>query len=811
MKLHILISATLIWSFVSVSQETPLTILNINEEITIDGVDDESAWSNAVGSNEFTQTSPNAGKASIQKTEVKMLYDNEAVYIFATMHETHPDSITRTLSRRDDFGNADIFGIVIDTYGASTIGFGFLVTAAGVQVDEIHTPNNIDRNWNAVWYSSVKCMDDRWVAEFKIPLAAFRFPNQNTQNWKANFTRHIRRNREDSNWHFYDATKLNYLSQFGDLKGVEQLKSPVRLALFPYVSGYLDVVDKDIRPTVNGGMDLKYGVNDAFTLDMTLIPDFGQVRFDDQVLNLSPYEIRFDEFRQFFTEGVELFNKGDLFYSRRLGGPPINQSELESKSENEVIELEKNSAQLVNSTKFSGRTKKGLGIGVLNGTSIATRVNIKDTITNAERFIETSPLTNYNILVFDQNLKHNSSLTLANSNVWRAGETYDANVTAFLFDLFDKSENFNINGNASNSQLFINNEAIIGQKYELEAGKFAGKFITNISAELVDEKFDNNDLGFLLRNNYKNINYYAGYRTWEPFWKMIRFWSEIEIDHTRLHQPDNFENLSVYTEIGGAFKNFLFAGVNYTAFPIAENDFFEARTADFFYIRPGGNRIGGFLSSNYAKKFAYDVNASYMQRAESGRYDLSIRLSPRFRFNDKFSVIYNFTYDYQKNDVGLALTNQFEIIQSNEAPIFGQRDRQNITNLLTANYVFNNKMDLSLRARHYWSIVDYKTFYELKKNGDIDDIDYSGLTSNSESIHNNNFNIFTIDMTYSWVIAPGSFLNIVYKQALTSSNANTSLNYFNNISNLSESPAFNSISVKLLYYLSYSSIKSLKR
>ncbi|MFK8037337.1 MAG: DUF5916 domain-containing protein [Crocinitomicaceae bacterium] len=791
------------------NQET-LSVSKTETEISIDGIDNEMAWKNAMPSQSFTQTTPNNGKPSIQKTEVKMLYDNEAIYVFATMYEVHSDSITKTLSRRDKFGNADLFGVVIDTYGASTIGFGFLVTAAGVQIDEIHSPNNIDRNWNAVWFSSVKCLDNKWVAELKIPLAAFRFPNQTIQDWKANFTRHIRRNREDSNWQYFDATKLNYLSQFGNLSGIEGLKSPVRLALFPYLSTYVDIFEQNVRPTVNGGMDLKYGMNDAFTLDMTLIPDFGQVRFDDQVLNLSPYEIQFDEFRQFFTEGVELFNKGDLFYSRRLGGTPVNQNRLQNLEASEVIEIEKNTTRLVNATKFSGRTSKGLGVGILNGTSLATKVHINDTLTGSERIIETSPLTNYNVLIFDQNLKHNSSLTLANSNVWRAGETYDANVTAFLFDLFDQSERFNINGNISNSQLFESGNATIGQKYELELGKVAGKFITDASGEIVDEKFNNNDLGFLRRNNYKNISYYAGYRSFEPFWRLIRYWAEIEIEHTRLHQPDNFENLNFYTETGAAFKNFLFAGLNFTWRPLAENDFFEARTANYFYKRPGGTRLGGFISSNYGKPFAYDIRANLLQRNENDRYDYSINLSPRFRFNDKFSLIYDFTYDYQQNDVGLALTNTFDIVKIIEVPIFGQRDRQNITNLLTANYVFNNKMDVSFRARHYWSIVEYKDFYLLEKDGRISNIDYTGYDQEEKSIHDNNFNIFTIDMTYSWVFAPGSFLNIVWKQSLSNTNTKTTLNYFSNVNDLTQSPAFNSISLKLLYYLSYASLKSIK-
>lgn len=791
---------------VTIGQIKTLKIYNNRSVINIDGIDNETSWSETENSDNFTQTSPANGSISSQVTEVKMLYDNEAIYIYAVMYDS-TNTITKTLSRRDDFGNADMFGVIIDTYGASTMGFGFLITAAGVQIDEIHSPNNIDRNWNAVWYSSVKCYDDRWVAELKIPLSAFRFPNQSNQTWKANFTRHIRSKREDSNWQYYDATKLNYLSQFGNLSGIKNIKSPVRLALFPYVSGYVDIKNKETSTAFNGGMDLKYGINDAFTLDMTLVPDFGQIRFDDQILNLSPYEVRFDEFRQFFTEGVELFNKGDLFYSRRLGSQPINQWKLNEIESTEVIKEEKNNTQLVNATKFSGRTKKGLGIGILNGTSVATNVVITDTNKNSERLITTSPLTNYNVIVLDQNLNHNSSFTLVNSNVWRSGETYDANVSAILFDLYDKSERYNINGNISNSQIFKSKNIEIGQKYFIEVGKKAGKFITELSGELLDNKFDNNDLGFLQRNNYKNINYYTGYRIWKPFWRIIRMWAEIDIDYFRLHQPDRFEKIQIYSELGGAFRNFLFTGINYTLYPIPENDFFEPRTPNFFYKRPGGQKIGGFVSSNYNKPFAYDINLSYLKRFENDRYDWKISLSPRFRFNDKFSLIYSLNYQLQNNDIGLALTNSFDIIQLNGHPIFGQRNRQVTTNVLTANYIFNNKMDISFRARHYWSKVEYNNFYELQYAGTILQSEYS----NKSALHNSNFNIFTVDMTYSWVFAPGSFLNIVWKQGVFNSNANTTLNYFENLNDLSQLPALNSVSVKLLYYISYQSFKQLKK
>ena len=186
-------------------------------------------------------------------------------------------------------------------------------------------------------------------------------------------------------------------------------------------------------------MDIRYGINDAFTLDMTLIPDFGEAISDNQVLNLGPFEVRFDENRQFFKEGIELFNKGNLFYSRRIGGAPLNYSSLgDMISEGDSILFNPSETQLINATKVSGRNTNGLGIGVFNAVSarsVAEVIGANDEI----REVETNPLTNYNVLVLDQNLKNNSSVSFVNTNVLRFGSEYDANVSAGLINLFTKN------------------------------------------------------------------------------------------------------------------------------------------------------------------------------------------------------------------------------------------------------------------------------------------------------------------------------------------------------------------------------------
>src|SRR5258705_10304557 len=155
--------------------------------------------------------------------------------------------------------------------------------------------------------------------------------------------------------------------------GIKYIKPPLRLSFSPYFSSYVNNYPyntpgiKNTTTSLNGGMDVKYGINDAFTLDMTLIPDFGQVQSDNQVLNLSPFEVKYNENRSFFTEGTELFNKGNLFYSRRIGGTPIHFGDVSGQlGANERVLKNPTESKLINATKVSGRTTKGLGVGFFN-------------------------------------------------------------------------------------------------------------------------------------------------------------------------------------------------------------------------------------------------------------------------------------------------------------------------------------------------------------------------------------------------------------------------------------------------------------
>ena len=310
---------------------TPLKKLKatrIQQPPKIDGVLDDAAWQQAEVATDFIQRNPNPGKKEEHKTEVRITYDDVALYVGALMHDVSPDSIFRELSKRDNFANTDFFGVFLDTYHDKLNGYGFLVTPAGVQLDARYSPDSEDEDWNAVWESKAILAGNNWVVEMRIPYSAIRFSNADVQTWEINFMRNRMKKREDFFWSPVDPKVNGFLNQWGVLEGIENIKSPLRLSLTPYVSGYVqhypsnNAGKSNASYSFNGGMDIKYGLNESFTLDMTLIPDFGQVQSDNRVLNLSPFEVQYNENRQFFTEDINSLTKAIIFIRAVSGKPP---------------------------------------------------------------------------------------------------------------------------------------------------------------------------------------------------------------------------------------------------------------------------------------------------------------------------------------------------------------------------------------------------------------------------------------------------------------------------------------------------------
>jgi hypothetical protein len=328
----------LLHNFILLSQERKsIEATKIEKPPKIDGILDDEVWQKLPFAEGFFMYEPgNEGAiAEGYTTKVKMAYDDRAVYIAAFMFDPNPSNIFSQFSQRDEiFVQADHFAIALNTYNDGINESHFFVTSAGTIGDAIATQNDFDFSYNVVFECKVSKDLKGWYAEFKIPYNALRFPEAETQDWAVNFYRKIISQNQTHSWNFIDKTKGNESQYSGLVKGVHNINPPVRLTLFPFIQGAVTNFDGETESEFSAGMDLKYGLSDSFTLDATLIPDFGQTAFDEVRLNLGPFEQIFDENRPFFTEGVDLFRKGRVFFSRRVGGAPSGSvGELEENEE----------------------------------------------------------------------------------------------------------------------------------------------------------------------------------------------------------------------------------------------------------------------------------------------------------------------------------------------------------------------------------------------------------------------------------------------------------------------------------------------
>jgi hypothetical protein len=777
----------------------------ITEKIDIDGEATENVWEQASTAKDFIQFNPKPNSKPSQETQVKILYDDQALYIFAICFD-HKDSVSAVLSERDDFNaNTDNFQVIIDTYNDDINAFLFGVSSVGVQYDAKITSSTRDLSLNMVWSSKVIQTDTGWQLEMRIPYAAIRFSKEQFQDWGINFYRYISRFREESTWNPTQPDFDNWPAQAGSITGISNIKPPVRLALLPYVSGYLNNDGKNWMNSFNGGMDFKFGLNEAFTLDMTLVPDFGQVIFDNQVLNLSPFEIQFNENRQFFTEGTELFNKAGIFYSRRIGVQAPYEVLTTNLDSNEYLNSYASTSKLFNAAKFSGRTKKGLGIGIFNAVTddqFGTAINAE---TGVQREIMISPITNFNVFVLDQNLRNNSSITLTNANVTRSGNFYDANVTALQTKLNTSSNNYFLSAKTVVSNKFVDHAISSGFNAGATIGKQTGNLIYSGAYFIESDTYNPNDLGFNSNNNKRIIDASIAYRIFKPFWRLNYFSSSLNFTYRRLYRPNTFNSAALSHSTIVKNKKFNAYGAR-TYYSFVESyDYFEPRVANRFFIRPKWVDLNLWFSSNYQKKFALDLSIGYIFVDREDWKESNYKISPRWRINDHLFLIYSFDQVYSFNSQGFALS--FGIPETQWTGIlFGKRDRINTTNSLQLQYTITNRMGITFRMRHYRSSVSYEEFLNLEEDGTLTPINYSGLTVDGISAYNANYNAFTIDFTYRWVFLPGSELNFTWKNSIFATDKMVDESYLQNTWNLFDYLPSNSFSLKILYWLDYQSL-----
>lgn len=792
----ILLFFAIISTFDSYGQRKNLQAKSISENISIDGKINEAIWNTAPVATDFLMLEPDNGRpiSPNKKTDVRILYNNDAIYVAAILYDDEPKKILKELTQRDNFGTADHFGIFINGFNDGQQDFRFFVSSSGVQMDCLATEGGEDYSWDAIWDSEVSITEYGWVVEMKIPYAALRFSNDEKQTWGLNFYREIKRDRQKYTWNLIDMKIGAALPQTGQLEGIENIKPPTRLFFIPYSSFYVENNKEGTDNKFKAGMDIKYGINDSFTLDAILVPDFGQTKYDNVVLNLGPFEQQFNENRPFFTEGTDLFNKGNLLYSRRIGGSPSTY--LYSSDEN-VIASNPSTVNLINAIKISGRTSSGLGIGVLNAVTEKTYGTLRNTQTNETNRVVVEPLTNYNILVLDQRFNQNSSVALVNTNVTRNGEFRDANVSALVYDLNTKNNKFNLTGDFKYSYIneYGDNDNLNGINTAIQIGKKGGKWRYNTGATYVSKEYDANDLGITFINNFHSGYVNLGYRILNPnsvfntFKINTNYYAEFQNTTGRLQKGEiniDFTSTSI--------KNDYYAIFVYIS-PLETYDFYEARVDERFVNLPKNVYSSFYFSSNYNRKFALDLNPYFTVTSEKNRVSYGLKIAPRYRFSDKLLMNYMIEAYNQNSDRGW-------VAFDGDAIIFAERDRRTLTNELGLKYSMNPKMTLNLAARHYWSYAENNQYLTLQNDG--------SLTSNSTFTvnKNSNFSTWNFDLSYSWWFAPGSQISVLYRNNATDSRTEIDRRLGNNFKNLFNNNLNNILSISIRYFIDYNSIKN---
>jgi hypothetical protein len=769
----------------------------------INGNDDDSIWMSIPAITDFRQYQPQYDANPSFRTEVKIAYDDYAIYVLAYMFDPNPDSILQQLGLRDQENlNADMFSIEFDTYNNQLDAYTFRVTASGVQFDARES----DETYDAVWDSEVRITKKGWTAELRIPYSALRFAQTSIQTWGMEISRSIRRYRETNQWSLEMLEAKNDLPYWGILTGIEKIKPPLRLSMTPYIvlqaEHFKDVTTKNaISTAFGGGLDLKYGLNESFTLDMSLLPDFSQVQSDNKVKNLTAFETVYKEQRPFFKEAVDLFMKGNIFYSRRIGKTPfLFYSVDDSLNDGEDISKNPVHQRLVNATKISGRNKKGLAIGFLNAITANTYAIINQSDGNTRKIL-TDPLTNYNLIVFDQALKNNSSFYLTNSNVIRQNSYRDANVTATGLTINDKSNTYRISLSGGLSQVFtkesneIGNKTVKrGYKYGIQFSKTNGNFQWNVVRETMDREFDANDMGLTRYSNYNDNILNVSYNIYSPFWVLRNMTNKITISNQNnysTHKPQ--QNKIKYNTFITSLKYFSIWGEAGHLFT-ETFDYYEPRSPGWYYLKPKASWMEVNLSSDYRKILAIDVGINFFYSNRDNTSAYSANLSPIVRFNDHLTIKFTVEHENTTNDFGY-------VAEQDNKIIFGKRAISITENSLDGKYLFMNDLSLSIVVRHYISKGKYDSFYTLLENGRLEpNTDYNANPDFT-------FNTFNIDMIFSWVFLPGSSLNFVWKNEIGSEKNNTYGNYFENLNNTFDEPQRNNISIKALYYIDYQRLK----
>ena len=726
----------------------------------IDGSPTEAAWDLVEWSGDYTQYSPNPDKAPTQQTFLKILYDDRNLYVAYRCLDSDPDKIEARMSRRDDFPG-DWVEINIDSYHDKRTAFSFTVSASGVKGDEFvsNDGNNWDSSWNPIWETRTQIDSAGWTAELRIPLSQIRFSDGAEQVWGIQSTRTDFRMDERSLWQPTDRNASGWVSRFGELRGLKDLKPRRNVELQPYVlAQHSTYPAEEGNPFVDGadsrfstGLDARFGVTNDLTLDLTINPDFGQVEADPGALNLDGYQIFFREQRPFFVEGQNIFDfslssaeaggshtSDQLFYSRRIGGSPHRfvgsdggQSYYVDQPDNTTI---------LGAAKFSGKTQSGLSVGLLQSTTQRELATIDQNGGRSETVVE--PLTNFQVGRVQQDFRGGDTYVGAiftgvqrsldddpelsfmhrrayaggadfvhrwKDRAWYvAGNTVLSSVSGSKESILETQtgfEHFFQRPDAEHLSVDSTATRLNGSSGMLKVGNLAGNVIFETGATWRSPGFEINDIGFM--RNADEINYFgwAARRWQEPFGIFRRFQVNGNYYATFDFSGESL-NQAVNTNMHANFTNFwrMGGGGTYTLQRASKTDLRGGPVLR----QSAGAEYFGYISSDSRKKVTAYFNVYGFSAFDGSEQQMSYYVQADWQALDALSLSLSPSYSrFQRAD---QYVTQLELEGGGTEYIVGQVDQRTLSTTLRLNYNLTPDLTLQYYGQPFVSRGQYGGF-----------------------------------------------------------------------------------------------------
>ncbi|HSO87046.1 MAG TPA: DUF5916 domain-containing protein [Draconibacterium sp.] len=812
----------------------------------IDGILNDECWQK-IGNWDggFIQQQPHQAAAPSQETEIKILYDDKYLYFAIICHDNEPEKMDPILGRRDQL-NGDMAGIAIDSYNDKQTAFEFNLTAAGQKVDLMHLGEyGWDFEWNAVWDGKTTVGDSAWYAEMRVPFTQIRFSNIEEHVWGMHIWRWINRFQEESQWKLIpvDAPAMVYI--FGELRGIKDIPYKRNFEVMPYVKGKY-VTDSESNENFGGGVDGKIGITSDFTLDYTVNPDFGQVEADPSVLNLTSYEVFYDEKRPFFLEGKSIleYNADNdmLFYSRRIGHAPGYRPEIDS---SETLSMPDNTS-IIDALKITGKNKSGLSLGVVNSMTAKEFATISSETESNKVAVE--PFTNYFIGRLKQdynkgsttiggivnstirNIKDENLEFLADNSVV-GGLDFEHNWLNRKYFINGKGFYSKINGSEtaisklqrSSQHLYQREDAdhleynseltsLQGWGGELSGGKRSGKFRLTGDLNWRSPGVDLNDVGYMWQADYIKEQVHLVYNINKPSGILLKYYLMAEQRHYWSfggeNLKDEFDSQAKFT-----FKNY------WTTTLDLDRTYNEIDTRQLRggpSLRIDANTSVGFIFQTNSSKnvvFATKLDFTWFDDKITWKDDYNVSLSWLINNNITLSSLTGFSMETNNSQYVKQIT-----VNDKKEYVVGKIDRQTLFTTLRAEYFITPELSLQYYGSPYASIGKYDDYRKVNqsKAHDLNErysplyVDGSNLVDENGEVlldfttENPDFDFqeFRSNFVLRWEYKTGSTFYFVW--------TNTSSNYVdiynpsitNSFKNIANSKAQNAFMIKFSYWFS---------